>query len=202
MSKDKVSTDQTDVKETDIKEVSKNGNDVSKDNTSVESSSPKEDAKGDKEYDELKEELAKKEAEAAEYLDTLKRVQAEMENYRKRMQKEQEQIIQHATQTVILELLPVIDNLERALDTGKAENESGKLYEGVELIYSQLKRILERECVEIIDPVNEKFDPMRHEAVMQIESEEHEANTVAQVMQKGYELKGRLLRPAMVVVAK
>jgi len=202
VSKDRVSKDQADVKETDIKEASEDGNDASKQNTAVENSSPQKDARGDKEFDELKEKLDKKEAEAAEYLDTLKRVQAEMDNYRKRMQKEQEQIIQHATQIVILELLPVIDNLERALDTAKAENDSGKLYEGIELIYSQIKKILERECVEVIDPVGEEFDPMRHEAVMQVESEEHEANTVAQVMQKGYELKGRLLRPAMVVVAK
>jgi len=202
VSKDRVSKDQADINENIKEEISKNGNDASKESMPVENSPSNEGAGGDKKYDELKEKLDKKEAEAAEYLDTLKRVQAEMENYRKRMQKEQEQIIQHATQTVILELLPVIDNLERALDTAKAENESGKLYEGVELIYSQLKRILERECVEIINPVGEEFDPMRHEAVMQIDSEEHEANTVAQVMQKGYELKGRLLRPAMVVVAK
>lgn len=153
-------------------------------------------------HDELKDRLDKKEAEAAEYLDTLKRVQAEMENFRKRMVKEQEQITQYAAQTVILELLPVIDNLERAIDTARDEGEGTKLLEGVELIYSQLKGILERECVEVIDPVDEPFDPQHHEAVMQIESDGHEENTVVEVMQKGYILKGRLLRPAMVVVAK
>ncbi len=153
-------------------------------------------------HDELKDRLDKKETEAAEYLDTLKRVQAEMENFRKRMMKEQEQIIQYAAQTVILELLPVIDNLERALDTAKAESEGTKLLEGVELIYSQLKGILERECVEVVDPVGEPFDPQHHEAVMQIESDGHEENTVVEVMQKGYILKGRLLRPATVIVAK
>ncbi|MHB8842271.1 MAG: nucleotide exchange factor GrpE [Candidatus Aquicultor sp.] len=151
---------------------------------------------------ELKERLEQKEAEAAEYLDTLKRLQAEMENFRKRMIKEQEQIIQYAAQTVVLELLPVIDNLERALAAAEADAESGRLKEGVELIYTQLKGLLAKECVEVIDPAGEEFDPMKHEAVMQVASDEHAENTVVEVLQKGYDLKGRLLRPAMVKVAK
>ncbi len=153
--------------------------------------------------DETEAKLDETEAKAAEYLDTLKRMQAEMENYRKRMVKEQEQIIQYASQTVILELLPVIDNLERAIGIDRVENEGTKLLEGVELIYSQLQGILEREGVEVIDPTTGKlFDPQRHEAVMQVESDDHEENTIVEVMQKGYALKGRLLRPAAVTVAK
>jgi len=159
-------------------------------------------AAGDENYKELKELLEKKESEAAEYLDTLKRVQAEMENYKKRMLKEQAQILEYAAQTVILELLPVIDNLERALETAKAEGEAGKLREGVELIYTQLTGILKKECVEVINPVGEQFDPLKHEAVMQVEADGHEENAVVEVLQKGYDLKGRLLRPAMVKVAK
>lgn len=153
-------------------------------------------------YYELKEKLDKKEAEAAEYLDMLRRTQAEMDNFRKRMMKEQEQITQFASQVVLLELLPVIDNLERALNTADTEIDGGKLREGVELIYSQLKGILEKECVEVIDPVGEEFDPLLHEAVMQVEADGRKENTVVEVMQKGYSLKGRLLRPAMVTVAK
>ncbi|MBE0447267.1 MAG: nucleotide exchange factor GrpE [Actinobacteria bacterium] len=153
-------------------------------------------------YDILKERLSQKEAEAAEYLDKLKRVQAEMENFRKRMLKEQEQIIQYAAQTIIRELLPVIDNLERALEASKGDVDGGKLLEGVELIYSQLKDLLARECVEVIDPLGDEFDPQKHEAVMQVESDEHEENAVAEVLQKGYELRGRLLRPAIVKVAR
>ncbi len=153
-------------------------------------------------HEELKERLDETEAKAAEYLDTLKRMQAEMENYRKRMVKEQEQIVQYASQTVILELLPVIDNLERAIGIDRIENEGTKLLEGVELIYSQLQGILEREGVEVIDPTGKLFDPQRHEAVMQVESDDHEENTIVEVMQKGYALKGRLLRPATVTVAK
>jgi len=153
-------------------------------------------------YDILKERLSQKETEATEYLDKLKRTQAEMENFRKRMLKEQEQIIQYAAQTVIRELLPVIDNLERALEASKGDTDGGKLLEGVELIYSQIKDLLARECVEVIDPLGNMFDPQKHEAVMQVDSDEYEENVVAEVFQKGYELKGRLLRPAMVKVAK
>jgi molecular chaperone GrpE len=153
-------------------------------------------------YDILKERLSQKEAEAAEYLDKLKRVQAEMENFRKRMLKEQEQIIQHAAQTVIRELLPVIDNLERALDAANAESDAAKLREGIELIYSQIQELLTREYVEVIDPLGRAFDPQKHEAVMQVASDEYEENAVTEVLQKGYELKGRLLRPAMVKVAR
>ncbi|MEW5706670.1 MAG: nucleotide exchange factor GrpE [Actinomycetota bacterium] len=175
------------------------------DNISQQDKSREQEAQGSAEElsaEQLKELLLKKEAESAEYLDTLKRVQAEMENFRKRMIREQSQIIEYAAQTVILELLPVIDNLERALDAAKDNKEGGKLREGVELIYSQLKGILEKECVEVIDPAGEMFDPLKHEAVMQIESDGKETNTVVEVLQKGYSLKGRLLRPAMVKVAK
>lgn len=152
--------------------------------------------------DELQERLSKKEAEAAEYLDMLKRTQAEMDNYRKRMMREQEQIIQFATQTVFRELLPVIDNIERALHAAETGASSASLTEGFELIYSQLNELLAKECVEVIDPLGAEFDPERHEAIMQIESEGFAENTVAEVLQKGYALKGRLLRPAMVKVAK
>lgn len=153
-------------------------------------------------YEALKGLLDQKGAEAAQYLDALKRTQAEMENFRKRMLKEQSQIIEYATQTVIMELLPVIDNLERALSVAETDNEGGKLREGVELIYSQLKAVLEKECVEVIDPMGKEFDPVEHEAVMQVDSDGYGENTVVEVLQKGYGLKGRLLRPAMVKVSR
>lgn len=153
-------------------------------------------------HEQLRALLDEKEAQLAEYLDTLRRVQAETENFRKRILKEQTQIIELATQTVILELLPVIDNLERALSSAEAGSEGEKLREGVELIYSQLKGILEKECVKVIDPVGEMFDPMEHEAVMQVEIDGYEENMVVEVLQKGYSLKDRLLRPAMVKVSR
>lgn len=157
---------------------------------------------GEHDYETLKELLSKTEAEAAEYLDLVRRTQAEMDNYRKRMIKEQAQIVENAAQSVLTQLLPVIDNLERAIVAAKTANESGSLLGGVELVLSQILSILEKQSVEIINPAGEQFDPEMHEAVMQMESKAHAENTVVEVVQKGYILKGRLLRPAMVVVAK
>jgi molecular chaperone GrpE len=157
---------------------------------------------GEHDYGALKDLLSKTEAEAAEYLDLVRRTQAEMDNYRKRMMKEQAQIVECAAQSVLMELLPVIDNLERAIVAAKTTNEAGSLLNGVELVLSQILGILEKQSVEIIDPAGEQFDPEKHEAVMQMESKAHSENTVIEVVQKGYDLKGRLLRPAMVVVAK
>lgn len=151
--------------------------------------------------EELKERLSEKEAEAAEYLDALKRKQAEMENYRKRMQKEHERVVECAAEGVISELIPLMDNMERALDAAKA-GEDANLVGGVELIYAQLKAILERQGVSVIDPAGEQFDPQMHQAVMQVESDEYGENQVAEVLQKGYALKSKLLRAAMVKVAK
>jgi molecular chaperone GrpE len=159
-------------------------------------------SESERSYEELRDLVDQREAELAEYLDSLKRAQAEMDNYRKRMIKEQAQIVDNAAQSVLLELLPVIDNLERAIVAAKTADESGTLFDGVELIYSQILGILEKQSVEVINPADEQFDPMKHEAVMQMESEAHSENTVIEVIQKGYGLKGRLLRPAMVVVAK
>jgi molecular chaperone GrpE len=156
----------------------------------------------EQDYEVLKGLLNKSEAEAAEYLDVLRRTQAEMDNYRKRMMKEQAQIVECAAQSVLTELLPVIDNLERAIIAAKSGNEGGLLLGGVELIYSQILGILEKQEVEVINPAGEEFDPEKHEAVMQMDSDAHAENTVIEVIQKGYDLRGRLLRPAMVVVAK
>jgi molecular chaperone GrpE len=157
---------------------------------------------GEHDYETLKELLSKTEAEAAEYLDLVRRTQAEMDNYRKRMVKEQAQIVDCAAQSVLTELLPVIDNLERAIVAAKTANDTGSLLGGVELVLSQILNIIEKQSVEIINPAGEQFDPEKHEAVMQMESKAHAENTVIEVVQKGYNLKGRLLRPAMVVVAK
>lgn len=177
-----------------------------KDGNDIHSETGAEDIEGVSEkghtYEELKALLDQREEEMAGFLDTLKRNQAEMDNYRKRMIKEQAQIVECASQNVLMDLLPVIDNLERAIVVAKNANEDGSLLDGVELIYSQIIGILEKQSVEVINPADEQFDPEKHEAVMQMESETHSENTVIEVIQKGYDLKGRLLRPAMVVVAK
>jgi molecular chaperone GrpE len=150
--------------------------------------------------EQLKKRLSAKEAEAAEYLETLKRVRAELENFRKRMLKEQTQFLEFASQNLILQLLPVIDNLERAVEAAQSGNNNEKLTEGVEMVLAQIKDILSKEGLNPIDPQGEIFDPIKHEAVLRVESDEEE-NTIVEVLQKGYSFKGRVLRPAMVKVA-
>lgn len=156
----------------------------------------------DEEIAALKENLSRAETERDEYLETLKRVQAESENFRKRMVREQTQVVEFATQNIICELLPLVDNLERALESAGGAKDIEQLKTGVHMIYEQLKSILAQSGLEAIEPKEEPFDPQLHEAVLQVESDEHEENTVIDVVQKGYCLKGRVIRPAMVKVTR
>lgn len=150
----------------------------------------------------LRDRLKEKETEAAEYLDSLQRLQADFENYKKRTLKEQTEFLQVASKNLILELIPVVDNLERALNAGKEAKDSNSLSKGVEMVYAQLMDILEKAGVSEINPQGEEFNPHHHEAVMQVNSDKHADNTIVEVLQKGYLLKGRLLRPASVKVSK
>lgn len=150
----------------------------------------------------LRENLKEKEEQAAEYLDTLQRLKADFENFKKRAIKEQTEFLEVASRNLIQELLPVIDNLERALKASKESNDFEALSKGVEMVYAQLMDALKKAGVSEICPHGEEFDPCRHEAVMQVESKKHADNTVVDVLQKGYLLRGRLLRPAAVKVSK
>ncbi len=101
-----------------------------------------------------------------------------------------------------MELIPVLDNFERALRAGEQSKDVGAFCRGVEMVHGQLVEILKRAGLVEINPVGEEFDPLHHEAVMQVSSDDHEDNTVVEVIQKGYRLKGKLLRPAAVKVSK
>lgn len=136
----------------------------------------------------------------AELLSALQRLQADFENYRKRMLREQTHILENAEAQLTGKLLPVIDNLERALENADKEESRG-LYEGVEMVLNQLMEILAREGLEVVDPEGEPFDPEHQEAMMVVETEECPEDTVLEVVQKGYLFNGRLLRPAMVKVS-
>ena len=149
----------------------------------------------------LTEQLNAVQAEALENRDHYLRARADLENFRKRAQREKEDLVKFSNETILRELLPVIDNLERALQHAAVEGETG-LLQGVELTLGQFSRVLEKFNVVAIDAVGELFDPARHEAMGQIESAELPANTVVQLLQKGYLLNDRLLRPAMVLIAK
>lgn len=125
---------------------------------------------------------------------------AEFDNFRKRTEREREELKQTAAEALIRELLPVVDNFERALQHAGDENPES-FREGVEMIARQLLDMLEREGLEAIDPEGEQFEPELHEAVHRVEGSGYEAGTVVSVLVKGYTLAGRLIRPAMVGVA-
>jgi molecular chaperone GrpE len=139
--------------------------------------------------------------ENADLLDSLKRLQAEFGNYRKRMVKEQTRILETAEAELVRKLLPVIDNLERALANSGGRVKDDALRGGVAMVLEQMLEILEKEGLDVIDPGGEPFDPENHEAMMVVETDECPEDTVTDVAQKGYRFNGRLLRPAMVHVS-
>jgi molecular chaperone GrpE len=147
---------------------------------------------------EVEERLAAAEAKAKEHLDDLKRLAAEFENYKKRAAREQTALSARATEQLVKELLPIVDDLERALEAAE-EHEEAKLEEGVRLVHRQLASALEREGLAEIE-TNGKFDPHVHEALLSQPSEADEGSVI-EVLQKGYRLGDRVLRPARVVVA-
>ncbi len=146
----------------------------------------------------LKEQVAALEGERDEHLNDLKRVAAEFENYRKRVLRDQESLVARAHERLVKELLPVLDDLERALAAAE-EHEEAKLEEGVRLVHRELADALEREGLAEIE-TNGVFDPHVHEALLSQPSDVDEG-TVLEVVQKGYRLGDRVLRPARVVVA-
>ncbi len=150
---------------------------------------------------------ARLEAENQELREALLRKQADFENYRRRMQKDKEEAIQFANRSLISELLEVLDNFERALDSHQQDKDSGPamkgLFEGLELVEKQLRDTLSgRWGLQPIDCVGQEFDPNMHEALMMEESTECEVATVLENFQTGYTLHGKVLRPARVKVAK
>lgn len=147
--------------------------------------------------------LAASQAEAQKNYDLYLRARADLENFRKRSQREKEDLARFANENLLREFLPVADNLERALDHAASEEGGSEgLVKGVEMVLGQFRRALEKFGVAPVSAVGEPFDPSRHEALGQVESSEHPPNTVVQELQKGYLLNDRLLRPSLVMVAK
>ena len=150
----------------------------------------------------LKEDLREKEEEINALNDKLLRAHAEFENYKKRITKEKSDLLKYANDELAKEILRSIDSLEMALGHAQEGNQSESIKEGIEIILKQLLQSLERFGVKGFNAIGERFDPTRHEAVVQVESAEHEPDTVVTETQKGYFLRDRLLRPALVVVSK
>ena len=145
--------------------------------------------------------LEASEAKAAEYLDGWQRAKAEFANFRKRQERERELMNFEAVGRVVKRYLPVVDDLERALKNRPQEGEGAAWSDGVELIYRKMVTALEADGVKPIAAEGEMFDPNQHEAVAQTESDAHESGTVIEVLQTGYKLGERVLRPAVVRVA-
>jgi molecular chaperone GrpE len=151
---------------------------------------------------ELQNKLLEKTQEAEEHYTRLLRLAADMENLKKRQERERAELLQFANENLIKELLPVVDNLERALEHGRQLQAPAALLEGIDLVYQGFLKVLERFGVTPLDSVGQPFDPAFHNAVMQEEAPGAPAGSVIKELQKGYLLNQRLLRPAMVVVAR
>ncbi|MGG4393264.1 nucleotide exchange factor GrpE [Paenibacillus thiaminolyticus] len=146
-------------------------------------------------------ELKMARAQAEELQQRLLRAQADFDNFRRRTVKEKEELAQYASSKLVTELLPVLDNFERALAAAQTGSEEQSFVKGVDMIFRQFTQVLEQEGVKAMNAVGEPFNPEFHQAIMQVESEEHEEGIVVEEVQKGYMLKDRVLRPAMVKVS-
>lgn len=157
------------------------------------------------EKDELSVQLAALKQELEQDRERFLRLSAEFENYKKRMTRQMDEFRKYANESLLKDLLAVVDNLERAIHTsGDQIKEPTKtcVMEGVEMTLTEILKILNKCHVTSVEALGKQFDPAFHEAVMQEESEDHPENTVVSEFQKGYLIHGRLLRPAMVVVSK
>lgn len=153
--------------------------------------------------EELRAQLAATETERDEAKNRHLRTAADLENFRKRTAREREDMRKYGIDKVVLELLPVIDNLDRALEHAeKSDPGVSSIIDGVRMVYRQFVTALEKHGVSSFDARGDAFDPTKHEAIQQIESAEHESNTVLEQYQKGYFLHDRLIRPALVAVSK
>lgn len=146
----------------------------------------------------LKAQLKEEKEKSDEYYEHLKRNMAEFDNYKKRISKEKDMMYNTISADIISELLPILDNFDKALN---AETLDESYKNGMAMIYNQFNDTLQKLGVEEIDALNKVFDPNFHEAVMQTPTSEHPENTVISVMQKGYKVGDKVLRPALVNVA-
>ena len=189
-------------KEIDEAEAAENAGTADADAETADAPEGAESADGAAEAAESAEDLQKKVETLAAALqekdNRLKRLQADFENFRRRTSKEREEIGNVVTQELLKSLLPIVDNFDRAMAT---EQQDGKAFQkGVEMIYTQLGETLKNAGLEPIETEGQKFDPNFHQAVMRVENPDLDDDTIAQELQKGYIVKGKVIRPSMVQV--
>jgi molecular chaperone GrpE len=149
-----------------------------------------------------KEELENVKKQLGEEKDRFLRLNAEFDNFRKRTLKEREELIKYANEKLILEMIDVYEGLERGLENAKKTDDRDKLIEGMELIYTQFKSVLEKNGLVPIKAQGEKFDPYKHEAMMQTLTDEYEDGTILEELARGYMLNNRVIRYSKVRVSK
>ncbi|MDI6882389.1 MAG: nucleotide exchange factor GrpE [Methanothermobacter sp.] len=160
---------------------------------------PKELEKCTRKLERLKKELSKKEDEIEEYISHLQRLQADFENYKKQREKQEAQIIEYANEKLILKLVDVLEDMERAIDNCKS---LGDFKDGLNLIYRKFNNILEKEGLQRIPTKGEKFDPFKHEAVQIENHEKYKNGEIIEEISRGYILKDRIIKPSLVKVCK
>ena len=153
------------------------------------------------ELSETKKIIQEKDNLSKEYLKHLERLQADFDNYKKRQERKKKEFIEFANEELLNDLLSVVDNLERALDSTKDEKNAKAIKEGINNTLNGFYNILKKEGVMPMKSIGHRFDPYRHEAVMKIETDKHSEDMVTEEFQKGYYIKYKVLRPAMVKVA-
>lgn len=154
------------------------------------------------EIEKLRQDFVAKELEAKKNYDLYLRQVAELENFKKRVAREKEEAIRYGNEALVKDLLPVLDNLERAVEHAELGGNGKPLLAGIELVLKGFLEVLEKHGVTQVSAKGEPFNPQKHEAFAQVESTDHEPNTVVEELHKGYFMADRLLRPSLVSVAK
>lgn len=139
--------------------------------------------------------------EAEENLNRYLRTQADFDNFRRRSRQEKEEFAKYASLKLIEQLLPIVDNFERAMESSRESKDLDALIKGLEMTFRQLDQLFEREGLEPIPAVGHPFNPELHQAIMQVESDEHDEGIIVEEVQKGYKLKDKVVRPSMVKVS-
>lgn len=176
--------------------------DITNEETPIEENVNVEESAADETVDAGSKELQEAKALADENYQRYLRAQADFDNFRRRTTKEKEDLAKFASMKLVSDLVPVLDNFERAIAANTAEDANESFAKGVDMIYRQFLGVLEQEGLAAMNAVGQPFNPELHQAVMQVESDEYEEGIVVEELQKGYTLKERVLRPAMVKVSK
>ncbi|MDH5441514.1 MAG: nucleotide exchange factor GrpE [Candidatus Bathyarchaeota archaeon] len=149
----------------------------------------------------LEEALEAEQGKSKEYLSRLKYLQADFDNYRKRMVREFQEVTQRSNERLIASVLNVVDDLERAIETGRKTENTDALLEGVEMVYKNLYGLLEREGLTRIKAIGKPFDPNMHEILAKVPTDDHDDGIVIEEARKGFIFKGKVMRPSVVMIS-